>query len=56
MPQETSNVMSTYEIIATVIAVIALIQPWAIKLWNTLFIVMQIMLTLLKKEIMAEVL
>lgn len=37
MPQETSNVMSTYEIIATVIAVIALIQPWAIKLWNTLF-------------------
>ena len=37
MPQETSNLMSTYEIIATVIAVIALIQPWAIKLWNTLF-------------------
>ena len=30
MPQETSNVMTTYEIIATLIAILALLQPWAI--------------------------
>ena len=34
MPQETTNVMTTYEIIATVIAILALLQPWIIKLWD----------------------
>ena len=34
MPQETTNVMTTYEIIATVIAILALLQPWMIKLWD----------------------
>lgn len=29
--------MTTYEIIATVIAVLALLQPWIIKLWNHFF-------------------
>lgn len=34
MPQDTTNLMTTYEIIATVIAVIALLQPWIIKFCN----------------------
>ena len=34
MPQDTTNIMTTYEIIATVIAVIALLQPWIIKFCN----------------------
>ncbi len=34
MAQETTNVMTTYEIIATVIAILALLQPWMIKLWD----------------------
>ena len=39
MPQEAANVMTTnvmtpYEIIATVIAILALLQPWIIKLWD----------------------
>lgn len=34
MTQETTNVMTTYEIIATVIAILALLQPWVIKLWD----------------------
>lgn len=39
MPQEAANVMTTnvmtpYEIIATVIAMLALLQPWIIKLWD----------------------
>ena len=34
MQQETTNVMTTYEIIATVIAILALLQPWMIKFWN----------------------
>lgn len=34
MPQETANVMTTYEIIATVVAIFALLQPWIIKLWD----------------------
>lgn len=34
MPQDTTNIMSPYEIIATIIAVIALFQPWIIKLYN----------------------
>lgn len=34
MPQDTTNIMSPYEIIATIIAVIALLQPWIIKLYN----------------------
>lgn len=34
MPQDTTNIMTTYEIIATVIAVIALLQPWIIKFYN----------------------
>ena len=36
MPEET-NAMSYYEIFATIVAVIALIQPWVIKLWNMIF-------------------
>lgn len=36
MPEGT-NVMSYYEIITAVVAVIALLQPWVIKLWNTIF-------------------
>ena len=34
MPQEAANVMTPYEIIATVIAILALLQPWIIKLWD----------------------
>ena len=34
MPQEITNVMTTYERIATVIAILALLQPWIIKLWD----------------------
>lgn len=34
MPQDTENIMSVYEIITTVIAVIALLQPWIIKFYN----------------------
>lgn len=34
MPQETTNGMTTYEIVATVIAILALLQPWIIKLWD----------------------
>ena len=39
MPQEAANVMTTnvmtpYEMIATVIAILALLQPWIIKLWD----------------------
>lgn len=37
MQQNSTNVMSTYELIATIIALVALIQPWLIKLWNTFF-------------------
>lgn len=37
MPKETTNFMSTYEIIATGIAVVALLQPWIIKLWDRFF-------------------
>ena len=36
MPEET-NAMSYPEIITAVVAVIALIQPWVIKLWNMIF-------------------
>lgn len=36
MPEET-NTMSYYEIITAIVAVIALIQPWVIKLWNMIF-------------------
>ena len=34
MSHDTTNLMTTYEIIATVIAVIALLQPWIIKFCN----------------------
>lgn len=34
MPQEAANVVTPYEIIATVIAILALLQPWIIKLWD----------------------
>lgn len=34
MPLDTTNIMSTYEIVATIIAVIALLQPWFIKLYS----------------------
>lgn len=34
MPQDTENIMSVYEIITTVIAVIALLQPWIIMFYN----------------------
>lgn len=34
MPQETTNVMTTYEMIATAIAILALLQPWIIKIWD----------------------
>lgn len=34
MPQGTANVMTTYEIFTTVIAILALLQPWMIKLWD----------------------
>lgn len=37
MQQQSTNAMSTYELVATIIALIALIQPWVIKLWKTLF-------------------
>lgn len=37
MPQNTTNAMTTYEIIATVIATLALLQPWIIKLWDRFF-------------------
>lgn len=37
MPQDTTNAMTTYEIIATVIATLALLQPWIIKLWDRFF-------------------
>lgn len=37
MPQETTSAMTTYEIIATVIAIIALLQPWLIALYNRYF-------------------
>lgn len=37
MPQNTANAMTTYEIIATVIATLALLQPWIIKLWDRFF-------------------
>ena len=36
MPEETTT-MTVYEIITAVVAVIALLQPWAIKLWNMIF-------------------
>lgn len=36
MPQET-NAMSYPEIITAIVAVVALIQPWVIKLWNMIF-------------------
>lgn len=36
MPEET-NAISYYEIITAIVAVIALIQPWVIKLWNLMF-------------------
>ena len=44
MTQETVSVMSTYEIVATIIALIALIQPWIIKLWSVLIKKAKIML------------
>lgn len=34
MPQETIHIMTTYEMIATAIAILALLQPWIIKLWD----------------------
>lgn len=37
MPQETSAVMTPYEITATLIAILALLQPWIIKLWDRFF-------------------
>lgn len=37
MPQETATVMTTYEIIATIIAILALLQPWIIKFWERFF-------------------
>ena len=36
MPEET-NAMSYPDIITAIVAVIALIQPWVIKLWNMIF-------------------
>lgn len=36
MPEETSP-MTVYEIITAIVAVIALLQPWVIKLWNIIF-------------------
>lgn len=36
MPKET-NSMTIYEIITAIVAVIALLQPWVIKLWNIIF-------------------
>ena len=37
MPQETIHIMTTYEMIATAIAILALLQPWIIKLWDRFF-------------------
>lgn len=37
MSQETSVAMTPYEIAATVIAILALLQPWIIKLWDHFF-------------------
>lgn len=37
MPQETTHIMTTYEMIATAIAILALLQPWIIKLWDRFF-------------------
>ena len=39
MPEETVRqlIMTPYEIIATILAVIALIQPWAIAAWKKFF-------------------
>ena len=37
MPQETIHIMTTYERIATAIAILALLQPWIIKLWDRFF-------------------
>ena len=34
MPQETIHIMTTYEMIATAIAILALLQTWIIKLWD----------------------
>ena len=36
MPEETVRQasMTTYEIIATILAVIALLQPWIITIWK----------------------
>ena len=36
MPKET-NSMTIYEIITAIVAAIALLQPWVIKLWNIIF-------------------
>ena len=39
MPEETVRQasMTTYEIIATILAVIALLQPWIITIWKKFF-------------------
>ena len=39
MPEETVRqvVMTPYEIIATILAVIALVQPWVIAAWKKFF-------------------
>ena len=42
MPENT-NAMSYPEVITAVVAVIALIQPWVIKLWNMIFKKIKIM-------------
>ena len=41
--------MTAYEIIATAIAVLALLQPWIIKLWNHFFKESELFLSLLQK-------